>query len=232
MVPILNDRVKTFSIGFDHTEYNEVKYAREISKTYNTEHYELIINSDSISCLPILIKNVGEPFADTSIIDSHFVSMLARQHVKMAISRDGGDEFFMGYNRFKDWEKLLQNIPNWYRNLSFLRKFFQVFLHYFNPHRWKVYPQKPSLELYLTLMRYFDGSIRKNIWKPPFHSFIGREIDDWIDVFENKTTSNQDYQSQARLMYIQSYLPNNILPKMDIAGITNSLEVRTPLVDI
>ncbi len=93
-----NRPIKTFSIGFKEQKYNELIYAREIAVRYGCEHYEQIIEPESISLLPSLVSAFDEPFADSSAIPTYFVSKLAREHVTVALSGDGGDELFAGYS--------------------------------------------------------------------------------------------------------------------------------------
>ena len=93
--------IKTFSIGFKEKKYNELEFAREIAKKYNCEHYEQIIEPKSLSILSKLVSAYDEPFADSSAIPTYFVSKLARKHVTVALSGDGGDELFAGYSLYK-----------------------------------------------------------------------------------------------------------------------------------
>jgi asparagine synthase (glutamine-hydrolysing) len=92
--------VKTFSIGFDDNELNELPLARLVSQKYQTEHHELVVKPDAMELLPRLVRQFDEPFADASAIPTYLVSEFARRHVTVALSGDGGDEFFGGYNEF------------------------------------------------------------------------------------------------------------------------------------
>src|SRR5688500_16731167 len=97
----LSDRpVKTFSIGFEEAEFNELPYARELAGLYGTDHHEFIVRADAASVLPDLVHHYGEPFADSSALPTYYLSKLTRQHVTVALSGDGGDENFGGYENY------------------------------------------------------------------------------------------------------------------------------------
>ena len=93
--------VKTFSIGFEEEEYNELPYAGMAAKQYATEHHELVVRPDSIALTQKLVRHFDEPFADSSAIPTYLVSEFARRHVTVALSGDGGDELFAGYDSFR-----------------------------------------------------------------------------------------------------------------------------------
>ncbi len=98
--------VKTFSIGFDEAAYNELSYASLVAKKYRTDHHEILVRPDSASLVPRLVQHFGEPFGDNSAIPTFLVSEFAVQHVKVALSGDGGDELFAGYESFAAMERL------------------------------------------------------------------------------------------------------------------------------
>ena len=118
--------VKTFSVGFDSHDFSEARYARIVAKHFGTEHHELVIEPDEIGdALDELTHAMEEPFADSSMLPTYFVSCLARQHVTVALSGDGGDELFAGYDRYQvnQRRRIFDLIPDWagrqYRELVY-----------------------------------------------------------------------------------------------------------------
>ncbi len=94
-------KVKTFSIGFEESAYNELKYARVIAKRFNTEHNEFIVKPNALEVLPLLVERYGEPYADSSCIPTYYVAKQTKQYVTVALNGDGGDELFAGYERYQ-----------------------------------------------------------------------------------------------------------------------------------
>src|SRR5436853_2311486 len=100
MSKVADGRIKTFSIGFGHDEFDETRYAREVAAIFDTDHHELRVEPDAVDVLPRLVWHYGEPFADSSAIPSFYLAELARRHVTVALNGDGGDENFAGYFRY------------------------------------------------------------------------------------------------------------------------------------
>ena len=92
--------MKTFSIGFEEEEYNELPRARLIADRFGTDHHEFVVEPDAIELVPKLVRHYGEPFADSSAIPSFYLAELTRRHVTVALNGDGGDESFAGYLRY------------------------------------------------------------------------------------------------------------------------------------
>ena len=103
MARILKQPVKTFSIGFEEKEFDELEYARIVADRWHTEHHEEVVRPDAMGILPDLVLHYGEPFGDASAVPTYYVSRLARQHVPMVLSGDGGDEAFGGYGTYRNW---------------------------------------------------------------------------------------------------------------------------------
>src|SRR5713101_4235599 len=110
-------RVKTFSIGFSAKEYDETRYARMVAERYATDHEELVVEPDAVAVLPRLVWHYGETFADPSAIPTYYLAEMARRRVTVALNGDGGDECFLGYNRYKamDYLSRLDRMPEWGR---------------------------------------------------------------------------------------------------------------------
>src|SRR6185437_13369398 len=98
--------VKTFSIGFEETAFNELDDARQVATKYRTEHHEIMVRPNSVDLVPLMVHHFDEPFGDSSAIPTYLVSQFAAQHVKVALSGDGGDELFAGYESFAAMERL------------------------------------------------------------------------------------------------------------------------------
>ena len=116
MSQVMSRPVKTFSIGFEEEEYSELPYARQVAAHFGTDHCEFLVRPDLISVLPQLVWAYDEPFADASMLPTYYVSKLAREHVTVVLTGDGGDEIFGGYTRYER-EMSINRIP------AFLRAF-------------------------------------------------------------------------------------------------------------
>src|SRR5258708_2539554 len=117
--------VKTFSIGFAKDDFNETEYARAVASKFGTEHHEMILEPDVVQTVEDLTSSLEEPFGDSSMLPTYYVSQMARQHVTVALSGDGGDEIFAGYERYRIHtnRRIFEQIPEWarrfYRNQIF-----------------------------------------------------------------------------------------------------------------
>ncbi len=224
MSGLMEQPVKTFSIGFTEKSYNELEYAKLVSDKWHTEHHTQIIQPESLEeMLPRLVQHYGEPFGDSSALPTYYVSKLARQHVKMVFSGDGGDESFLGYNSYIRWAQWLdeENRPLW-------EKMIYPIMHQLRPKR---YPKRISgPEGWQKMMGILPYYLRNTLWREEYHSNCNEIADIMQQSFNNAT----DYEplQQAQYTDFQTYLPNCILTKVDIASMMNSLEVRTPIVDI
>src|SRR5437868_1083930 len=123
MSQMMSQPVKTFSIGFEEDDYSELPYARQVARHFGTEHHEFFVRPELISVLPQLVWAYDEPFADSSMLPTYYVSKLAREHVTVALSGDGGDEIFGGYTHYKR-EYSIRRIPPFIRSLLFYASLF------------------------------------------------------------------------------------------------------------
>ncbi len=223
MAQILKHPVKTFSIGFEEEGVNELPYARQVATLWHTEHHEEIVRADALAILPELVKHYGEPFGDSSAIPTYYVSRMARAHVPMVLSGDGGDEAFGGYNTYRNWLRWLSKTGMaWWKRPLF------PLVSTFLPHRWP--KRKPTLENWLTFMQYINVSWRQRLWRNEFRPICGMPIETMTEAFTE--TSGCDPLQTAQYLDLMTYLPYAILTKVDVASMMNSLEVRTPIVDI
>jgi asparagine synthase (glutamine-hydrolysing) len=222
MSQLLKEPVKTFSIGFEEVEFNELNYAETAAKRWRTEHYTEIVKPEAIEILlPKLVKHYGEPFGDSSAIPTYYVCKIAREHVTMVLSGDGGDESFAGYNTYQSWLKWLYPKDIW-------KKLFYPIAHAIRPKR---YPRRaPVLDNWFKFITQINVHIRENLWRQEYQHIIQSSL----DIFEKEFSRTNDYGIVQKVQYLdlKTYMPCSILTKVDIASMMNSLEVRTPFVDV
>lgn len=220
-----NHSVRTFAIGFDEPGYNEAEYAKQVAAHLNTDHTELYVNSnDALNLVPRLPEIYCEPFADSSQLPTFLVSQMAKQHVTVALSGDGGDELFGGYNPYQFspnvWDKLkLLPLP--------LRKLTTKFISGF-----------PMPEKVEKLLAVFPASDRESFyqilishWQQPESLVIGSRT---LPTLLNTSTSwpkVDSFEHWMMAMDAGQYMIDDILVKVDRAAMANSLETRVPLLD-
>jgi asparagine synthase (glutamine-hydrolysing) len=238
----LSDRpVKTFSIGFEQKAYDELPYARLVARRYGTEHHELVVRPAALEVLPTLVRHYGEPFADSSAVPSYYVSQMTRQHVTVALNGDGGDESFAGYERYYAsglaegyWripvalragviEPLAALIPGSLpgRNrLSRAKRFVEV-------------AGQPAGRRYLRWVSYFSPPQRRDLYAAGFRAAVdGHDADAWLLARYDAAAAAGLGRLDALLATdVASYLPYDLLVKVDIATMAHGLEARSPLLD-
>ncbi len=223
MSQILDQPVRTFSIGFDEAEFSEIEYANEVAKQWKTEHHIEIVKPNSLEILPRLVKHYGEPFGDSSAIPTFYVSEMARRFVPMVLSGDGGDELFAGYDSYLAWMTCMSQ-----SDLSAIQRLAFSLIRTMMPNR---YPhRKPTLDNWLRYINYMDLQQRQALWRPEYRTLCQKPL----DTFEREFAKTKGYSlcSTVQHMDIKTYLPNDLLTKIDVASMMHGLEVRTPLVDI
>ncbi len=224
-------KLDTFSIGFKDENKNESKYAKEVSLKLNTTHHEKILDDeDCINIIPDIVNFFDEPFSDPSQIPTFLLSRFARNTVKVAISGDGADELFGGYPRYKKISKLwskLQKSPKIFRkNIEFLP-------YLFGDSKYRLIKsigkkiRKISHECIESL--YKDELSR---WRPDEGIYDRHVFNDsnFNKVFKYKDSNISDYR-YIMFRDLITYLPSNLLVKIDRASMANSLEVRNPFLD-
>ena len=236
--------VKTFTIGFNNDDYSEAKHAKKIADYLRTDHTEIYISpKQALEVIPKLPSIYDEPFSDSSQIPTFLVSQLAKQHVKVSLSGDGGDELFCGYNRHlmsKKFEKVINSIP------PSLRKFFSLLIKSISPDNWtRISKFLPILNRY----NNFGDKIYKGanvLETSSFHEMYLKLCSNWQDPREvvigskepdtilNKFKSDLEGlngQEKMMIMDMLTYLTDDILVKVDRASMANSLETRAPFLD-
>ncbi len=228
MSQMMSQPVKTFSIGFAEEDYSELPYARKVAKHLGTEHHEFLVRPDHMSVLPQLVWAYDEPFGDSSMLATHYVSKLAREHVTVALSGDGGDEIFAGYTHYMR-EKSISHIPWLVRQML-------GFGCQLMPDGMRGKARLRNLCNDLPI-RYVQSNMilplgtRAWMYQPEFFSQICHH-----DPYERQTSPFQDVAhldvvTQMQYVDAGNYLIDDILVKVDKASMFNSLETRTPLLD-
>ncbi|MGE3314686.1 MAG: asparagine synthase (glutamine-hydrolyzing) [Planctomycetaceae bacterium] len=231
--------VHTFSIGFPVKQFDETSYAREAAKHLGTEHHEMTVEPDALSILPKLIWHYDEPFADSSAIPMMYLAEMTRREVTVALSGDGGDELFAGYDRYRavrlgvaidQWPRPLrailtsriwQMIPASVQQKSFRRRVKRLLAEL----------GKPPERRYLRWISIFDAERRHDLYSNSFRAQLG-EVDS-ADILLDAYAScpNRDFVTRTSCADVLTYLPCDILTKVDIATMAASLEARCPFLD-
>ena len=231
--------VKTFSIGFTEGEFSELEYARVVAKHFSTDHHEYIVTSDVKDLIPKLVWYYSEPVGDSSAIPTYYVSKMTRQSVTVALSGDGGDELFAGYGKYP----IIQNIISKNSLNGLLRSivsrlilskdlsFFPVDSIVNRIQKSLGYRFSTPKERDFIWISHFDGSFKGHLYNSEIKNSIRRL--QARDYYLSKTNQspNIDVLSQINFMDLTSYLPDDLLIKVDIASMANSLEIRTPFLD-
>jgi len=227
-----SDPVKTFSIGFKQADFNEAPYARLVAERFHTDHHELILEPDIVGTVEKLTRSLEEPFGDSSMLPTYFISCLARQHVTVALSGDGGDEVFAGYDRYRTalHDRAFPWVPEWTRSLY--RNHIHQRLPYSVPGRslaysislpWdKRYAEDVSLQPIFRELRLLSEDV-----------LARAEQDDPLNALHHYLERAPAKDPLSRLLYLDSktYLPGDILTKVDRMSMLTSLEVRVPILD-
>jgi asparagine synthase (glutamine-hydrolysing) len=239
MSEMMDQPVKTFSIGFEDASYNELQYARTVSQHFGAEHHELTIQPDAVKLVEDLVGYLDEPFADVSIFPTYLVSQLARRNVTVVLSGDGGDELLAGYEwyiadkieryyhkmpavvRTQYLPKVVKYLPPTSRKKGFINKLKRFVegsvIHDSLQHfRWNVFmtAEKKSYLYGETLKNSVDGF---SAYSPMIA---------YLNAFETA-----DALWQQQFADIKTYLVDDILVKVDRMSMANSLEARTPFLD-
>jgi len=240
--------VKTFTIGFDDSDYNEAIFAKVVAKHLGTEHSELYISpQDALDVIPQLSSTYDEPFADSSQIPTFLVAKMASSHVKVALSGDGGDELFGGYNRYI-WSRTIRNKTNWLPKSALQVLGFslgKVSAHTWNkinnsfsgllPSQNRVSQMGDKIHKVarqLAVNSDFDlyrGLVSQ--WQNPADVVIGGHELDLQITSESSEKMFEDIEHRMMFMDTSTYLPDDILCKVDRAAMASSLETRAPLLN-
>jgi asparagine synthase (glutamine-hydrolysing) len=224
--------VETFSIGFDESSFDELPYAEMVAKQFGTRHHTFQCTPDALEVLPTLVHHYDEPFADPSAIPTYYVSKIARQHVTVALSGDGGDEVFAGYTRYDNGMQRL----HWGRLLPepLVRAAFRVAtdLYPVGSRGWGILHRNSlaPLDSYLADVSVFQPREKRKLMAEPLRASANGDVFSLARQLAAQTGS-AEFLSQMQYVDEMLYLPDDILVKVDRASMAVSLETRAPLLD-
>ena len=239
MAGLQSDPVNTCSIAFGDSEYNETAYARRVAERYGTNHREETVEHSDFQLLDRLVDVYDEPFADSSAVPTFRVCELARRFVTVALSGDGGDESFAGYRRYR-WHLYEQTVRRILPQ-SLRGPVFGVLGAVYPKLDWapRIFRGKTTFEALAqtTLEGYLDtvSVLRTNVRRSFFSQSFRRSLQGYhaIEVFRKHDAAAQVDNDLSRIQYLdfKTYLPGDILTKVDRASMAHGLEVRVPILD-
>jgi asparagine synthase (glutamine-hydrolysing) len=238
MAEASSEPVKTFSIGFEHQAFDELPFARRIAQEFGTDHHEYVVKANAVEILPRIVHHYGEPFADASAIPSFYVAEITRRHVTVALNGDGGDESFAGYNRYVSnlMAHRLERLPRPLRRLgAAVGERLPS-----NPNARSTLNRIRRLSRSLTLepadryarhMSYFDWVHKDALYTPEYKEMVGQSLATGVIRGPWHHASGASRLDVLLETDVNTYLPGDLLVKMDIATMAHSLEARSPLLD-
>ena len=231
--------VKTFSIGFEEQSHSELKYARIIADRFGTEHREYIVKPETIELLPKLVWHYNEPYADSSALPSYYVAKMTRQEVKVALNGDGGDEDFGGYERFMAarFAELYRKIPESLRNriakpiINRIPESLEFNNLTTKFKRFMIMASEPYRQRHYNWVAIFRDAVKDALFTEEFKKEINNKNSFYYlnNAFEE--CSSEDIVDKVISTDIGTNLLDDLLVKMDIATMANSLEGRSPFLD-
>jgi asparagine synthase (glutamine-hydrolysing) len=230
MARLSSQPVKTFSIGFEEDDYNELAHAGQVARAFGTEHHELILQPDVLGVLEDLAWYLDEPFGDPSAIPTYMVSQLAAEHVTVVLSGDGGDELFAGYDRYRveAKERRRERIPAAVRRAlgALARR---------SPERMKGrnflrHLALDGLERYLDALTQFRREEQRELFQPDVFALVSGG-DPWREMGAYIAEPDRNWLSSLQHLDTRAYLPLDILAKVDRMSMAHSIEARVPLLD-
>ncbi len=233
MMSRFSKNIKTFTVGFIDELYDERKEARLLARELGTDHHEMVVSPDIADILPKIVQAYDEPFADPSAIPSYYVAQMARKHVKVVLNGDGGDENFAGYGEYIQglMGTRLKNIPRGVgvclskminpRRSGKVKSLFQVLAHSGN---------SPA-GVFSRLREVTPSIILDALLRPDYKKLVG-DIDPLGHLLEYyERFDGGDHVNTMLAVDQGTYLPDDLLFKIDIATMSHGLEARSPLLD-
>ncbi len=234
-----SERVKTFSIGFDEQDFSELHHARRVAEHVGADHHEFIVRPDAIEVLPLLVEHYGEPYADSSAVPTYYVAKETRKHVTVALNGDGGDESFAGYERYAAMgiTEKYRRVPAILRE-SLIRRAVDLIptdatkrSRIKSAQRLLAVVDRPKTGRYLHWMSTFNDETKRPLYSDAFRQQIMSA--DATGILETwfKRANGIGVVDAMLLTDQMTYLPNDLLVKVDIATMAVSLEARSPFLD-
>jgi asparagine synthase (glutamine-hydrolysing) len=227
--------VRTFTIGFDAASHDERRYARMVAERYGTRHQEIEVRADAAGIVDGLAYHYDEPFADASAVPTYYVSKAAREHVTVVLTGDGGDECFLGYERYLALRRLdaLERLPrpllaaarlaagalpSAADKVQLLRRI----------RRAAAALGGTRSQRYAPLIAYFDDAMKHSLYGSALAPFLDHSA---LDRLEPWLAAAPSLPLAAAWADVHTYLPDDLLVKVDIASMANSIECRSPFLD-
>ncbi len=228
MSSMMSQPVKTFSIGFEEDDYSELPYARQVARHFGTDHHEFFVRPELVAVLPQLVWAYDEPFADPSMLPTYYVSKLAREHVTVVLTGDGGDEIFGGYNTYQR-ELTISRIPGFMR---FLLGYGSMLMPDGMRGKKRLSSlRKDSATRCVQASVIFPPGSRSLMYSPEYFAQVRDHNPNERLINEFRAVSDLNVTAQQQYADVQLYLPDDILVKVDKASMINSLETRAPMLD-
>ncbi len=232
MSRVVSEPVKTFSVGFEEEDFSELAHARRVAEHLGTDHHELVVRPRALELLPRLVWQMDEPFADASMIPTYYVAEMARRHVTVALSGDGGDEAFAGYTTYA-WARryaAMDRIPSPLRRLAGWPAFWLPADHSLGRklHRLSL----DAVDRHLEAMSYFPPRELAQVLSPELARRLGAH-DPYAAPRAAYTPARAAVGEVAGLLHLDAvtYMTDDVLVKVDRTSMLESLEVRCPLLD-
>jgi asparagine synthase (glutamine-hydrolysing) len=234
-----SERVKTFSIGFEEQDFSELHHARRVAEHVGAEHHEFIVRPDAMEVLPLLVEHYGEPYADSSAVPTYYVAKETRKHVTVALNGDGGDESFAGYERYiaMGFTEKYRRVPPFLRE-SLIRQMVNLIPAPPNGRSRVKSAQRmlsavalPKVDRYTRWVSVFNEETKRPLYSEQFREQTQAAnatglLGEWF-----KRANGIGILDAMLLTDQMTYLPNDLLVKVDIATMAVSLEARSPFLD-
>jgi asparagine synthase (glutamine-hydrolysing) len=224
--------VKTFTVGFEDEDFSELPFARQVAERYGTDHHEFVVRPQAADVLPKLVEHHGEPYADSSALPTYYLSKVTSDHVTVALNGDGGDELFAGYPRYAalGLYRWLGRVPP-SRAVS---RGAEAIAGSRLPARARRFLRALSArpeESYARTVSYFSPEEKAALYAPEMKAAVGG-IDSFAWLYGLYAGSDApDLLGRTLHVDLLSYLPDDLLAKVDIASMANGLEARSPFLD-